>query len=119
MKKISILSLFSLFLILWACNGDNSGTTDCTGVVASYSATVKDILNSSCALSGCHTSQNPQSNIDLSTYDKAKLNGAKASFLCSIKHESGCKPMPDGSPKLTDTEIKILDCWASNGFPLN
>lgn len=119
MKKISLFALFSLFLIICACGDTSSDPTDCTGIVASYSATVKDILNNSCALSGCHSSQNPQSNIDLSTYDKAKLNGAKASFLCSIKHESSCKPMPDGSPKLSDTQIKILDCWVSNGFPLN
>ena len=40
--------------------------TDCTGSTPTYTADIAPVLNSSCAISGCHNSQTRAHNLDLS-----------------------------------------------------
>ncbi|MEP7197524.1 MAG: hypothetical protein ABI851_13465 [Saprospiraceae bacterium] len=113
----TILVLFIAFLA--ACGDDSSSSVDCSGVVATYNTTVSNILNNSCAFSGCHESSTLAGNVDFSTYQTSSnyLKKASNQFLCSINHNAGCIEMPQGFPKLDTDLIKNLTCWYNNGFP--
>lgn len=110
--------------IIPACDKTGSGNNyldqaDCTGVDAAqntYTKTVKAILDSECASSGCHDAVYQRSGVDLSTYAKAKNAFQNTNCLCTIHHGSECKPMPDGGAKLSDATIQKIDCWAKNGY---
>ena len=123
MKKIPIL-LGLLLAFVYACNNTDTAQNyldkaDCTGVDAdanSYTLVIKDILDNNCASSGCHNASSRESGVDLSTYAKAKAAFQNTECLCSIHHGSECKAMPQGSGKLDDATIQLIDCWAKNGY---
>lgn len=125
MQKLFVLSSFVLIMALFACekgttnNNNYLDQADCTGVdiaTNSYSNTIKDILDNNCASSGCHDAVTKESGIDLSTYGKAKTAFETTDCLCTIHHGSGCEPMPKGSAQLSAGVIKLIDCWAKNGY---
>ena len=125
--KIPILFssiVFSFLLIASACSSDeadgtggnnNGNNTDCASISPSYSADIKPIIDASCATSGCHNAVSGAENIDLSTYAKVKDESFKRRFLGSINRESGFKAMPQGAPKLSDSNINLITCWIENG----
>ncbi|MEZ5046048.1 MAG: hypothetical protein R2831_03555 [Chitinophagaceae bacterium] len=121
--KFITLSLLAIIVINIACN-KNSSTTDyvanavCTGTTPTYTNDVASILNTSCALSGCHSAGSSQAGINLSDYSSASSqfkNNSKN--LASVHHASGVEAMPRNASKLSDTQISILDCWVKNGCP--
>lgn len=124
-KKISLAAFAAAsFLFVAACGKDDdkvdyTADADCTAIVTadnSYTNSIKAIMDGSCALSGCHSADNPSENVDLSDYAGTKKAFESQDALCTIHHGSGCTPMPDGSPKLSDAVINKIDCWAKNGY---
>ncbi|MBK9151306.1 MAG: hypothetical protein IPM26_10040 [Saprospiraceae bacterium] len=116
MAKLVLPLIFILF-ILTSCSKNESSTVDCSGVNPTYTADIAAIMNSSCALSGCHSAIFPASGVNLSNYSNTKAASQNSKFLKSIKHESGAKPMPQGSAKLSDASIRLIECWIKNGAP--
>jgi|JRYG01.1.fsa_nt_gb hypothetical protein len=98
---------------------EESNNDSCTGVLATYSTTVKLHLDGNCALSGCHAGPAPQSGIDFSSYATASaaVNAKGSRILCAINHEAGCVPMPPTGVKLDASVIRVLECWIQNGAP--
>ncbi len=90
---------------------------DCTGLTPTYTASVKLILDTSCAVVGCHDAITSQNGINLSTYASAKAISSENRFLGAIQHKSGFEPMPFGGAKLPEATIEILTCWVQNGSP--
>lgn len=115
---------FSLLFVVASCgkddnNVDYAAAADCTAIVTpdnTYTNGIKAILDTSCASAGCHDAISASEAIDLSNYTNSKHAFEKKDALCTIHHGKGCKPMPDGSPKLSDSVINKLDCWAKNGY---
>ena len=109
--------LFSiLILVIFSCSKtdstDYAGNAVCTSV-PTYTSNVAAILNSSCAISGCHNSS-AQAGINLSTYALASSQFKSNSKNLSTIH-SGV--MPRDNNKLSDATINTLDCWVKNSFP--
>lgn len=111
MKKASISFLFTLCLIYLeltfiACNK----TPLCDGVTPTYDADAASVVNSNCALSGCHVAG--FSNGDFTTYDGLKADAKE------IQDQVVSKKMPP-SGSLSKSEIQIISCWVDNGSPEN
>jgi cytochrome c553 len=117
MKKISLVFAVLVTVMALSCKKDAITTVDCTGSTPTYTSAVKAILDAKCATSGCHTANNPADGLDYSSYSAAKTNGAKDAFRGSIQHLSGYTAMPKGASKLSDADIKTLNCWVQNGQP--
>src|SRR6188768_1275960 len=68
-------------ILLISCEKDEDPVVDCTGLTPTYTADIKAILDSSCALSGCHNASSQQAGIDLSNYADAKIVSTEDRFL--------------------------------------
>lgn len=122
MRYATTLLLMTVFLSACSDAADSNATylesTDCTGNNPTYTADVAPILNTHCALSGCHTALTPSHGLNLSGYQVVKGTFDQHRTLCAIHHGSECDPMPKGGPKLSEEQILTITCWAKNGFPL-
>jgi hypothetical protein len=85
---------------------------NCTSVGAKYTADVNPIIESRCAIGGCHDAGSINGPGPLTDYDKVK-NAAVAIRSAVV---SGL--MPQGST-LTTTEIRTISCWVDSGTPNN
>jgi hypothetical protein len=118
MKKSFIYTtILSMFLFACGSKDDPTPAVDCTGATPTYTNSVKAILDSNCAFSGCHNTVSKEKGHDYETYAGAKTAAGKSAFLGSINHSSGFDKMPKNSAKLSDAEIKTLTCWVNNGAP--
>lgn len=79
-----------------------------TGI--SYSNEIKNILTTSCNLSGCHGAGTGAR--DWSNINNLKTNAA------NIKLRTSNKTMPPGTP-LPQEQIDKIACWADDGAPTN
>ncbi len=98
-------------------NADYINATDCSGSSPTYTANVQPILDTKCATSGCHDIAFASGGLALEGYDSTKTHFNQHKILCAINHNSDCGAMPKSQPKLADTEIKTITCWAKNSFP--
>lgn len=123
-RKYLIPSLSLVFLAaFYSCAKDKAQPPtdiDCTTINQSantYNLKVKAILDNSCAAIACHDPIFGYNGINLATYDGAKAAFQTKDVLCTVKHLQGCAPMPKGAPKLADSLIAYLQCWAENNYP--
>ncbi|MCC6816368.1 MAG: hypothetical protein IT267_08155 [Saprospiraceae bacterium] len=121
LRKLLYLSIIGMLAFIPSCGEEGTGS-DCTGIVSTYSGSAMFVLNKNCAISGCHDPMFKSGGVDYSTYETATLylKNPNNRFLCSINHEPGCPKMPqDIAPnKMDPADIKVLECWYNNGFPL-
>jgi mono/diheme cytochrome c family protein len=111
MRTILIFSLICGIGFFASCKkDDNCNTSDVT-----YTNTVKSILDSNCALSGCHNSGS--GNGSLASYDDAVAFAAQGRIVGAIKHQDGFVAMPQTGGKLEDCEINQIEAWISDGAP--
>ncbi|MBK6571330.1 MAG: hypothetical protein IPG21_02425 [Saprospiraceae bacterium] len=119
MKLSALILIAGLILTIASCTDDSGSSNDCAGIVATYSTTVKSVLDASCALTGCHSGANPANGFNFSNYAGAKsvatTSGEK--ILCAINQSGNCSPMPKGGSKLEATTIKLITCWVDAGAP--
>ena len=104
-------------LLVFSCKKDDPNPVDCSGLEPTYTADIKQILDASCALSGCHDAITSQNGVNLSTYATAQSVSMEDRFLGVIRHDGGFTPMPYNQPKLNDATIQLLTCWVQNGSP--
>ena len=115
------LALFSLVLFS-ACLKDKVVAPTlpevCDTAKIGYAKDVKAILDANCNQSGCHNAKDYKSagGYNFSDYDNATNYATTDKFFCSIRHGSGCQPMPKNAAPLSDCEIKKLQIWADSGF---
>ncbi|MFZ1806441.1 MAG: hypothetical protein WAU36_04435 [Cyclobacteriaceae bacterium] len=76
-----------------------------TGV--SFSAQIKPIINTKCALSGCHNGDNGASR-NWTVFSNVKSNAA------NIKTRTGNRSMPQ-TGSLTQDQIDLIACWVDDG----
>lgn len=99
-------------------NSDYINAQDCNGSTPTYNSDVAPIMDTKCAIAGCHNAATSSHGLNLEGYNAAKGNFNLHNLLCAINHGNGCDPMPKDQPKLSDAEIKAITCWAKNNFPL-
>lgn len=117
LKNCFIVFSLAVMAFFVSCNKSSTTTVDCTGITPTYTADIAPIL-ATCAIDGCHGNIATQAGINLTTYANAKSGSSNSKFLKSIKHESGAESMPPaGFSKLSDDNIKLIECWIQNGKP--
>jgi uncharacterized membrane protein len=108
--------LIIAFYSFYACKQDKLPVpevpTFCDSITATYTDTVKAIIDSKCSVAGCHlNTQNPNLNNYTQVFGSSDRIAVRALDL---------KTMPPlGMTQLTEDEIKILTCWREAGFPEN
>ncbi len=132
MKKF--LLLFSLALFFGAtfftqsCNKqlpEDMSSIACDTLQLSYNAGIKDIINTSCAYSGCH--KNGDAPGDFSTYQGMSSRLDNGTFFNRVVTEKDNPPrrMPpvyttSGHPaELTTAELNMIHCWLLDNYPEN
>jgi hypothetical protein len=117
-KAFLVLTIFSfsVFIIL-SCSKDSSGggntTLDCNTVTnKAFTADVSPIIQSSCAISGCHASGSTNGPGQLTNY--AEVFSARASIRSAV----AAGRMPKTGSLSTAQKNSIL-CWVDSGSPNN
>jgi uncharacterized membrane protein len=84
--------------------------TFCDSITATYTDTVKAIIDAKCSVAGCHlNTQSPNLNNYSQVFGSSERIAVRALDL---------KTMPAvGMPQLTEDEIRILTCWRESNFP--
>ncbi len=100
-------------------NAGDSLMSTCDTLQPSFQQAIKPIFTNNCALSGCHDENTGKSGYVLEKYNGIKEGVQNGKVLCSIKHESDCYNMPQGSDQLSQTKIQRIECWSENGAPNN
>ncbi len=81
-----------------------------TGIT--YTANIASIINTNCAISGCHLgSQSP----NLSVFSGVSGNASRVLSRVSAR----TMPPRSSGLTLTNAEIKLLECWVEDGSPEN
>jgi len=108
-------------LMLWANAGYPEQEIE---VVATYDETIQNIIDLSCAYSGCHNGT-PGVPGDYSSYAGLELDLENGSFYRRVV-ESRDDPVlgmpPDratGPTDLTEEEFQLILCWVENDYPEN
>ena len=121
MRKLFLfISLISLTVV--ACDYDQAAEPtlgdNCANVSVTYETGVEELMERTCAYSGCHVSG--FSSGDYTTYENI------IPFLDAIEgrtlraQDMPPSYAPDGKAKsLTADEIQLLDCWIAAGAPEN
>ena len=107
----ALILLFSITL-LPACTSDNEedlmGRDTCAETV-SLDDDVLAIVNSNCAISGCHVTgeQSPDFSMKQNVLDRASR--------IRLRTQSGSMPPRSSGVTLTNEEVTTLGCWVDQG----
>jgi uncharacterized membrane protein len=119
-KKTSFIAAALSILFVTGCYYDKeellypgSGNINCSGVVPSYTADVRPLLQTKCNTSGCHNAASGAGSVVLETHTQVASKKARINQRCVIE-----KTMPPTGP-LTPSELKTLKCWIDAGAPNN
>jgi uncharacterized membrane protein len=112
MKRVSIL-LIIVTSTFSACYYDNAavlypGSVNCSGTVPSFSTQVNPLVQSRCALGGCHATGATNTGGALTNF--TQISSKALSVKTTVLNGS----MPKGST-LTSAEKKLISCWVDNG----
>lgn len=115
MKNIAFV-LAGIIFLFNSCYNDKEEIlypgAACDGVNISFAAKVNPLIQSVCAVSGCHNAGSTNGPGPLTNYNQIK-NAA-----VHIKSAVVSGFMPQGST-LTTTQIKTISCWVDAGSPDN
>jgi len=112
-----------IFLGIIACTKDNTTaptltTVDCSNITASYANDIQPIMNSSCAISGCHVAG--FSSGDFSNYVGLKEKIEDGTIKNRTIVQMNMPPANSTGPtNLTSTQLNLLTCWIEAGAPEN
>lgn len=113
---IKYLCLVTLF-IGTSCVYDNVeelyGETECPPEGTSFDQTIEPIIESSCAVSGCHVTGQQQPTLE--SYAQIVSNAEKIKARTS----NGTMPPSSSGLSLTQAEIDAIACWVDEDTPDN
>ena len=90
----------------------------CNSITPTYSVDVKPIIDSKCAISGCHVSGFPTG--DFSTFEgmSSRLeSGLVNKRVIEFKDMPPPQSYGSGPTPLTTAEREIFKCWLADGHP--
>lgn len=119
MRSIILISIVSIFIL--SCRKDKVEEVavtpeDCPETI-SYTDDIQPILTTNCSTSGCHNESSSSAGYTFEEYSQVEEHAEI--ILSVIRHESGFSPMPQGSPKLSDSTIQKMECWINQGKLFN
>jgi uncharacterized membrane protein len=94
--------------ISFSCSNEDIDPATCNGTTFSFATDVKPIIDSKCAISGCHGTGSGNGPGALTSY--AAISQSKNQISAAVS--SGI--MPKGSSLTSDQKNKIL-CWIQSG----
>lgn len=110
MRKLVITGLV---IYSFACTYDNAedlyGIKECPPEGVPFSDEVEPIINTNCAISGCHASGGQQPTLE--TYEQISSNAEKIKTRTS----NGTMPPPVSGIRLSQKEIDDIACWVDAG----
>jgi hypothetical protein len=112
MKKLLLLFIITLFFI----NCTSVSTDDLTipaPIIVSYTTNVKNIIDQSCATSGCHNATSNTAGLTLETFTQVKNAFVNRNALGRM--ESTTNPMPPNG-NLPSTSIQTIKDWRDQGY---
>lgn len=115
-KQSLVLLGIAALLGTAACDVDEI-THDCTAIAPTYTNSIKAIMDSNCAFSGCHSNNSQANGIDLSSYSSVSEEADKKRFRGSIEHVFGRSPMPKNRDQLSEVDRQQIYCWIQSGRP--
>lgn len=112
MKKNCFFALLILFFT--SCSSDSTDDlTDPIPATITYKVNVKNIIDQSCAVSGCHNAATNTAGLTLETYEQVK--DAMINRNAIGRMESSSTPMPP-TGNLPTTTISIIKKWREQGY---
>ncbi len=123
--RIIIVIVSLLVISLQACRFDSAEelfpapTGGCDTTKAKYSLAVSKIMNTNCALAGCHRGAGARQTIgDFDNHEGLKiyLDNSSQRFLDAINHNAGTSPMPKNGAKLPQCDILQITTWVNAGY---
>lgn len=116
--------------IMSACNSDKlpepKPADVCETVDATYDGQVKEIINTSCALSGCHVSggDGPGDYTSYTGLEGWLTDSGIREYVVVLRNDpiNGMPPNWDENPgpqDLTEEQFQIMKCWIDAGYPEN
>jgi len=114
--NLKLLSAFLFFgLLLVACNKDDDD--DCATSDVTYTNTIASMLNTSCAVSGCHVAGNEAvAFFSLEDYANAKGAADFGRIVGAISYEDDFSAMPP-TGQLDQCDIDKITAWVEAGAP--
>ena len=97
--------------------GGGGNTCDTSGM--SFATDIQPILNTNCALSGCHKMGSATGGYILDTYAGVNATVSSGRLLGSVNHAAGFSPMPKNSSKLASCDINKITAWVNAGAANN
>ncbi len=120
MSRLGWIAVVFVTVSLYSsCTKDQAQRPLCMGISAgtnTYNLRVKEIMDNSCAMGGCHDAGSASGNVILDSYGPTKAAFQNKDALCTMTQQGGCLPMPQAAPKLADSLIRFVQCWAENGY---
>ncbi|MEZ5018019.1 MAG: hypothetical protein R2800_13255 [Flavipsychrobacter sp.] len=111
MKRSILVSLCCLLLI--ACSKKETETKTTDVCRKTYNGAIKTIVDTKCAISGCHVAGATTG--DFTTYTGIKKKADEGRIQT---HVFELKIMPPASAtQLTEEEKQSIKCWLDNGAP--
>jgi hypothetical protein len=124
MKLSLIVSFIITAMLVITCKHEVPLTDDppedndtCGAIVFTYSGAVAPLMTTYCTR--CHNATTARAGINLSNYDSVRTVALNGRLLGSIKKQTGYKPMPPGTTKIPDCQIRQIEKWARAGAPNN
>lgn len=121
MKNL-VFIFFTLFIIT-SCGSESSDpvpgggnemeTDECEGTSFTYSNDIANIVNSNCALAGCHVQGNSEGIPDFTQYQ----NLFDRRSTISSRVNAGTMPPSTSGITLTDAQKLAITCWVKAGAP--
>lgn len=111
--QILIKPIVVIAVLLSACTADMVEPPEVCEDFKSYDNGIREIVRSSCNLSGCHDGSGGVGNYNTYNGIKGSLESGEFKQLVIIE-----KTMPK-SGSLTEEEFEELRCWSENGYPEN
>jgi mono/diheme cytochrome c family protein len=101
-------------------NGSTAQSTTCSADSVYFVNTILPLINSSCAMSGCHDAQSHKEGVDLSSYSKIRNYvspfNASSSKLYTVVVKTGSGRMPPAPmPSMTSANVALLKKWINQG----
>jgi hypothetical protein len=118
-KTFSVIALFCLIMVTYiSCSksggsGGGGTTVDCNTVTnKAFAADVSPIIQTSCAISGCHAAGSTNSGGPFTNYNE--VFNKRSNIRTAVS--SGAMPQ---SGSLSSGQKNSIICWIDNGAPNN
>jgi len=129
MKKYIFFLFASLLALLGQrCTADELPQPEgCAPGLATYDTNMKEIIDESCAYSGCHDGESPGVPGNYTSYEGIRPfleDGSVRTRVIDLRNDPvlGMPPSASVYPQsrmenLSEEEFELMQCWLSSGFP--